>query len=60
MAPGVLFMECSTLVARTPVPLVSQGHMASSEAPCDPPEVSRAFQSEAMANDPSRKYECKP
>ena len=42
------------------VPLVSQGHMASSEAPCDPPEVSRAFQSEAMANDPSRKYECKP
>ena len=48
------------VVACTPSLSSPRGHMASSEAPCDPPEVSRAFQSEAMANDPSRKYECKP
>ena len=29
------------------------------EPPCDPPEVSRAFQQEEMDRDSTRKYECK-
>ena len=29
------------------------------EPPCDPPEVSRAFQEAEMSKDPTRKYECK-
>lgn len=37
------------------------GKMASgyTEPPCDPPEVSRAFQQAEMGRDSTRKYECK-